>query len=271
MKMGTFRTAALAVIVIATSALVRANAAVPEYSAVIVKTYPHDPKAFTEGLLYKDGFLYESTGRNGESSIRKVALETGAVLQQHDVDQQYFGEGIVDWNDRLIGLTWKSEIGFVYDLASFNQVSDFHYPGEGWALTRDSSHLFMSDGTSDLRILDPATLSESGRIHVTCDGQPIRNINELEWVKGEIYANVWLTSLIIRINPATGEVSGLIDLTDLAELAHAERATDVLNGIAYDAAGDRLFVTGKLWPSLYQITLARRPVGNNLCHTLAAP
>lgn len=270
-KMGTFRPAALAAIVIAASAFAGANAAVPEYSAVIVKTYPHDPNAFTEGLIYQDGFLYESTGRNGQSSIRKVALETGAVLQQHDLDRQYFGEGIVDWKDRLIGLTWKSELGFVYDLATFNQISDFHYAGEGWALTRDSAHLFMSDGTSDLRILDPATLSESGRIHVTCDGQPIRNINELEWVKGEIYANVWLTNLIIRINPATGEVAGLIDLTDLAELAHAERATDVLNGIAYDAAADRLFVTGKLWPSLYQITLSRRPAGNNLCHTLPPP
>jgi glutaminyl-peptide cyclotransferase len=198
-------------------------------------------------------------------------LETGKVLQQHELDPRYFGEGIVDWRNKLIELTWKTEIGFLYDISTFKTVADFHYTGEGWALTRDGSHLIMSDGTSDLRILDPDTLRERGRIHVTCEGRPIRNINELEWVKGEIYANVWLTDLIIRINPATGDVAGIIDLTDLAARAHAERATDVLNGIAYDAAGDRLFVTGKLWPSLYQIRLSRRPVGNNLCAALPSP
>jgi glutamine cyclotransferase len=271
MRMRTLGTMALVVIVIGATAHVRADAAVPEYSAAIVKTYPHDPSAFTEGLFYKDGFLYESTGLNGQSSIRKVALETGEVVQQHELDPRYFGEGIVNWRDKLIGLTWKSEIGFVFDLSSFNPISEFHYTGEGWALTRDGSHLIMSDGTSDLRILDPETLSEISRIHVTCEGRPIRNINELEWIKGEIYADVWLTNLIVRINPATGEIAGIIDLTDVAELAHAERATDVLNGIAYDAAGDRLFVTGKLWPSLYQITLSPRPAAIDPCHALPAP
>lgn len=267
MKTARFRMVAL-VIVAAAVAPVEAHGAVPEYSAAIVRTYPHDPNAFTEGLLYLNGFLYESTGLNGQSSIRQVTLETGGIVRQHDIDPKYFGEGIVNWKDRLIELTWKSAIGFVYDLGTFNPISDFRYAGEGWALTRDGSHVYMSDGTSDLRILEPNTLAESGRIHVTCEGRPIRNINELEWVKGEIYANIWQTNVIVRINPATGEVSGLIDVTNLHTLAGANRAVDVPNGIAYDAAGDRLFVTGKLWPTLYQITLSPRPKRDRLCHTL---
>jgi glutamine cyclotransferase len=268
MTMRTFRMVALISIGLAAVMSGQTLAAVPEYSAVIVKTFPHASNAFTEGLLYQDGFLYESTGRNGKSSIRKVALDTGAVVQQHDLDPKYFGEGIVTWKDRLIGLTYKTEIGFVYDLASFNPISDFHYSGEGWGMTKDGSHLFMSDGTSDLRILDPATENETGRIHVTCDGRPIKNINELEWIKGEIYANIWLTSVIVRINPATGAVDGLIDVSNLLTLASQNQAVDVPNGIAYDAAGDRMFVTGKLWPSLYQITLSPRPSGVDLCHAL---
>jgi glutaminyl-peptide cyclotransferase len=195
-------------------------------------------------------------------------LETGKVTRQHSLDPRYFGEGIVNWQDKLIELTWKSEVGFVYDLATFRQRFDFHYAGEGWALTQDGSHLIMSDGTSDLRLLDPKTLRESGRIHVTCDGRPVQRINELEWVKGEIYANVWLTSLMIRINPATGEVAGLVDLTDIAALIHVNSADAVLNGIAYDEAADRLFVTGKLWPSLYQVRLMPKPDGDGLCRDL---
>ena len=255
-------------VAICAMSLVPTQAAVPEYSAVIVRTYPHDPRAFTEGLFYKDGFLYESTGRNGQSSIRKVVLQTGKVVLQHDLDSRYFGEGIVDWNERLIALTWKDQVGFVYDLGTFNQKSDFHYPGEGWSLTRDESHLIMSDGTSDLRILDPATLAEHGRIHVACDGRPILNVNELEWVNGEIFANVWLTNLIVRIDPATGAVAGIIDLTDIAGLVHPDSADAVPNGIAYDAAGDRLFITGKLWPSLFQIKLVQRSEQGDLCSAL---
>jgi glutamine cyclotransferase len=277
--MRTLRIAARAKTVLAAVALVAlvclpggsvpARAAgVPEYSATIVKTYPHDPQAFTEGLLYHDGFLYESTGREGQSSIRKVVLDTGAVVQEHSIGKQYFGEGIVIWDNRLIELTWKSQIGFVYDAATFTQLSEFHYAGEGWALTRDALHIYMSDGTADLRVLDPVTLAESSRIHVTCDGKPIKNINELEWVKGEIYANIWLTNIIARINPGTGEVVGTIDLTDLRTLASTNQAVDVVNGIAYDATGDRLFVTGKLWPSLYQITQSARPDGRDLCPAL---
>ena len=267
--MGTLKAAVWITIVTAAMALAPAQAAVPEYSAAIVKTYPHDPQAFTEGLLYHNGFLYESTGREGQSSIRKVRLQTGAVVLKHDIDKQYFGEGIVIWDNRLIELTWKNEVGFIYDVNTFKPRSDFHYAGEGWALTRDAFHVFMSDGTSDLRILDPATLAESGRIHVTCDGHPIKNINEIEWVKGEIYANIWLTTLIARINPSTGEIVGLVNLNGLAiEVAAGGRTVDVLNGIAYDAAGDRLFITGKLWPTLYQIKLSPKTDGKDLCSSI---
>ena len=246
-----------------------ALAAVPQYSGSVKQTYPHDPAAFTEGLLYQNGFLYESTGRNGQSAVRKEVLATGEVLMKHDIDQQYFGEGIVIWKDKLVELTWKGEIGFIYDVNTFQPASDFHYTGEGWALTRNADHIFMSDGTTDLRILDPDTLKQTGTIHVTCDGHPIHNINELEWVKGEIYANIWLTSIIARINPTTGKIVGLIELSNLAALAAAGgRTIDVLNGIAFDAATGRLFVTGKLWPSLYQITLSRTKNGKDLCSAI---
>jgi glutamine cyclotransferase len=266
--MGMVRTAVWGAIVIAAMAVVSARAAVPEYSATIVKTYPHDPKAFTEGLLYQNGFLYESTGREGQSSVRKVQLDTGAVLEQHDIDKKYFGEGIVIWKNRLLELTWKDQIGFIYDVDSFKPLSNFHYAGEGWAFTRDDSQLYMSDGTSDIRVLDPDTLAEKRRIHVTCDGKPVKNINELEWVKGEIYADIWLTNLMARINPETGAIVGLVDMTDLRMLAAKTQAVDVVNGIAYDAATDRLFVTGKLWPTLYQITLLPRANGKDLCSAL---
>jgi glutamine cyclotransferase len=269
MRTRLFRHAFLTAVVFTAAALWRAHAAVPEYTAAVVHGWPHDPAAFTEGLLYHNGSLYESTGR--QSSIRQVDLTTGKVLRQKDLDPKYFGEGIVIWKDRLIQLTWKSEIGFVYDLKTFALRSTFHYAGEGWALTRDATHLIMSDGTSDLRFLDPDSLAEIRRIHVTCDGIAIRNINELEWVKGEVYANVWLTNVIVRIDPATGEIKGLIDLTDLAASATKVVGDNVLNGIAYDAAGDRLFVTGKLWPSLYQIKLSPRPAGHDLCQTLPRP
>jgi glutaminyl-peptide cyclotransferase len=247
---------------------VRARAAVPEYGVTVLKTYPHDPQSFTEGLLYQDGFLYESTGLEGHSWIRKLNLETGKVLQQRDIDPRYFGEGIVIWKNRLIELTWKSEIGFVYDARSFTPLSSFHYSGEGWALTQDGTHIFMSDGTSDLRVLDPDSLKETTRIHVTCDGRPVKAINELEWVNGEIFANIWQTNVIARIDPASGHVAGLIDLSDLAAWISLVHNVDVLNGIAYDARGKRLFVTGKFWPNLFQITLTRRTAVKNLCGTL---
>ena len=232
---------------------------IPVYGYKIVHVYPHDTGAYTEGLFYKDGYLYESTGEAGQSTVRKVELKTGEVVQRYNVPSQYFGEGIVDWKNRLVQLTWQTQIGFVYDLASFKLQHTFTYPGEGWALTRDNRHLYMSDGSAVLRILDPETLVTTGSIMVMADGQPVTNLNELEWVKGQIYANVWLTNRIARIDPASGHVVGWIDLTGLLAQSTAtpvpNQPVDVLNGIAYDEAHDRLFVTGKLWPRLFEIKL----------------
>lgn len=231
-------------------------AAVPVYEADIVNAFPHDPSAFTEGLFYLNGFLYESTGLENHSSIRKVRLETGAVLQKIDIPAQYFGEGIVNWHDHLISLTWQSHVGFVFGLATFKRQREFHYEGEGWALTQDGRQLIMSDGTPNLRFLNPETLAPTGRLQVTFEGKPVRNVNELEWVKGEIYANVWETNWILRIDPKTGDVVGLINLAGLLSPAEPASGPDsVLNGIAYDAKGDRLFVTGKNWPKLFEIRL----------------
>jgi glutamine cyclotransferase len=232
------------------------RAAVPIYGVQVVHTYPHDPSAFTEGLFYLNGYLYESTGLTGHSTIRKVRLETGEVLRKIDIPAQYFGEGIVSWHGRLISLTWTSQVGFVFDLTTFALRRQFHYPGEGWALTRNDRQIIMSDGTPELRFLDPNTLQETGRTQVTLDGKPLRNVNELEWVKGEIYANVWQTNSIVRIDPATGHVVGIINLAGLLKASDiVPGQTDVLNGIAYDAKKDRLFVTGKNWPKLFEIKL----------------
>jgi glutamine cyclotransferase len=238
-------------------------AAVPIYDVQVVHTYPHDASAFTEGLFYLNGYLYESTGLTGHSTIRKVRLETGEVLRKIDIPAQYFGEGIVDWRGHLISLTWTSQVGFVFDLTTFALQRQFRYTGEGWALTRNGRQIIMSDGTSELRFLDPQTLQETGRTQVTLDGKPLRNVNELEWVKGEIYANVWQTNSIVRIDPATGHVVGIINLAGLLNASDiVPGQTDVLNGIAYDAKKDRLFVTGKNWPKLFEIKLrapSKRP------------
>ena len=230
----------------------------PVYGYTIVHAYPHDRDAFTEGLFYQDGFLYESTGLEGRSSIRKTKLETGEIVQRRDIDAKYFGEGIVIWGQELFELTWQSGVGFVYDRQTLAQKRTVRYNGEGWALTRDSHGLIMSDGTDTLRFIDPATFTERRpRLKVTASGQPVKNVNELEYVKGEIFANVWMTDYIARIDPDTGKVTGWIDLTNI--LSARERAsTDVLNGIAYDEANDRLFVTGKLWPKLFEIKLVRK-------------
>lgn len=224
----------------------------------IVNTHPHDPRAYTQGLIYKDGFLYESTGRHGESSIRKVRLETGQVLQRYDVDARYFGEGMTDWRGRLLQLTWKAGLGFVYDLATFRQVRTFTYGGEGWGLTHDGTRLIMSDGSARLRFLDPVTFRETGSIDVRDRGRPVWQVNELEFIKGEIYANVWQTERIARISPTTGNVLGWVDLTGIWPERPKADQDAVLNGIAYDAAGDRLFVTGKWWPHVYEIALIPR-------------
>jgi glutaminyl-peptide cyclotransferase len=223
-----------------------------------VHTYPHDPSAFTEGLFYLNGFLYESTGLEQHSSIRKVRIETGEVVQRLDIPPQYFGEGIINWDRHLISLTWKSHVGFVFDLATFKLQRKFQYEGEGWALTRDDKQLIMSDGTSELRFLNPETLKETGRIQVTLEGKPLRDVNELEWVNGEIYANVWQTNWIVRIDPGSGRVVGLVNLSGLLKPSDIVNGqTDVLNGIAYDAKRDRLFVTGKNWPKLFEIRLRK--------------
>jgi glutaminyl-peptide cyclotransferase len=233
-------------------------APVPVYGCQIVHVYPHDVQAFTEGLFYLNGFLYESTGLEGHSSIRKVRLQTGQVLQKIDIPARYFGEGIVNWHAHLISLTWKSHVGFVYDLAGFRLQRHFNYPGEGWALTQDGAHLIMSDGTDELRWLDPDTQHELGRLRITFQGKPLRDLNELEWIKGEIYANVWQTNWIVRIDPHTGAVVGLINCAGLLTAGdYVPGQTDVLNGIAYDPASDRLFVTGKNWPKLFEIRLQR--------------
>lgn len=231
--------------------------AVPEYTYKVVKVYPHDPHAFTQGLEFRAGVLYEGTGLHGQSSLRKVKLETGEVLQKADMAQEYFGEGITVLNERIVHLTYKTEVGFVHDQASFKVLRQFSYPGEGWGLTNDSARIFMSDGSAQVRIWDPVSLGEIQRLTVKDGSHEVDQLNELEYVRDEIYANVWQTFKIVRFSPKDGRVTGWIDLTGI--LPAADRANaDVLNGIAYDPIGDRLFVTGKLWPKLFEIKLVPR-------------
>jgi len=224
----------------------------PRYSARIVKTFPHDPNAFTQGLEFHGGGLYESTGMVGQSGIRKVALDSGKVLQQLRVSPPFFGEGITIVKGQLIQLTWQHQTGFVYKFPELQFVKQFSYSGEGWGLTNDGKQIYMSDGTAQIRVWDPATLKEIRRITVLDGTRRIDALNELEWVRGEIWANVWQTDQIVRIAPATGKVLGWIDLSALPR----DRSTaDVLNGIAFDAATNRVIVTGKLWSKVYQIEL----------------
>jgi glutaminyl-peptide cyclotransferase len=220
----------------------------------VVRTFPHDAGAFTQGLIFQDGVLYEGTGLEGRSGIRKVRLENGEVLQVRKLEAGYFGEGITAWQNTLVELTWRSEVGFVYDRASFQPLRRFSYTGEGWGLTHDRAHLIMSDGSAYLRFLDPRTFKQTRRVLVHDAGRPVEHLNELEYVRGEVFANVWQTDRIARISPSTGRVAAWIDLQGLLDPRDAA-GTDVLNGIAYDAAHDRLFVTGKLWPKLFEITV----------------
>lgn len=226
--------------------------AAPTYTYRVVNAYPHDPEAFTQGLTFEDGFLYEGTGRYGHSSLRKVALATGEVLQIHELADTFFGEGITIYGDTIIQLTWRANTGFVYDKATLEVLRQFLYPAEGWGLTTDGQHLIISDGTATLRFLDPETFQETDRLQVRDRGRPVTRLNELEYVQGEVYANVWKTDRIARIDPTTGRVTGWVDLDGLLD---GSAKPDVLNGIAYDAANDRLFVTGKLWPKLFEIEL----------------
>lgn len=233
---------------------------IPTYTYTVVRTYPHDSAAFTQGLFYLNGFLYESTGLEGHSTVRKVELASGKVLQKVDLPAALFGEGITFWDDRLLSLTWKDHFGYVFDLKTFTQKERYSYEGEGWGLTRNDREIILSDGTADLRFLNPQSLLETHRVHVTANGKPIDQLNELEWVKGEVFANIWQTDKIARINPVSGKVVGWIDLTGLLPTGDRQPGyTDVLNGIAYDAATDRLFVTGKLWPKLFEIRLLTAP------------
>ncbi len=228
------------------------------YSYRIVNTYPHDTTAFTQGLFFEDGALYESTGQYGTSGLRKTALETGETLKSVSISDTLFGEGSVAWDGKIIMLTWRSGAGFVFDQETFAKERTFNYAGEGWGLTHNGARLIMSDGTSDLRFLDPETLEETGRLTVTFRGKPLAKINELEWVAGEIFANVWHSNAIVRIDPETGVVTGIIDMRGLLSDNEQAAGADVLNGIAYNAGEDRLFVTGKYWPKLFEIELEKR-------------
>lgn len=228
----------------------------PIYNYTIVNSYPHDPMAFTQGLAWAgDGMLYEGTGLNGRASLRRVALETGEVQLILNLPAEYFGEGIALYNDKIIQLTWQSRIGFIYDAATFQQLQTFTYPTEGWGITYDGERLIMSDGTATLYFWDPETLTEIGQVQVREGDRAVRQLNELEYVAGEVWANVWHTDRIARIDPATGQVTGWIDLSGLLSENDRSQPVDVLNGIAYDVDNDRLFVTGKLWPKLFEIEI----------------
>jgi glutamine cyclotransferase len=219
----------------------------------IVHAYPHDPHAFTQGLVFVGGHLYESTGINGRSSLRMVDLESGRILQEQPVHSKYFGEGLTAWDSTLVQLTWQSHVALVYDRFSFRLLRTFAFAGEGWGLTQDGKSLILSDGTSTLRFFDPGTFKEVRRIKVTDRGRPVTDINELEYVDGQVYANIWHSDRIARISPRTGRVQGWIDLKGLLPETERSSPEAVLNGIAWDAANHRLFVTGKLWPKLFEI------------------
>lgn len=230
-----------------------ANSEPMHYTYSVVNTYPHDENAFTEGLVYENDSLYESTGLYGNSTLRRVNLETGEVLQLYTLPDEYFGEGITIFDDKIIQLTWREHKGFVYDRRSFDLLQEFNYSTEGWGITCDGTRLIMSDGTANLYFLDPATFEKVGQVEVH-DTAPVTQINELEYINGKIYANIWMEEKIAIINPQTGQVEGWIDLSGIQNLQNQD-ANNVLNGIAYDAKGDRLFVTGKRWPHLFEIKL----------------
>ena len=247
----------LLVCAVAASTIAQPLGSGPNDSYQIVHTYPHDSEAFTQGLIFVDGHMYESTGLNGRSSIRMVDVSTGRVLQKYDLPAEYFGEGLTDWGSNLIQLTWRAHKGFVYDRFSFSLRRTFQYTGEGWGLTHDGRQLIMSDGTAYLRFLDPKSFRETRRVHVTDEtGHAVEDLNELEYIHGEIYANIWQTDKIVRISPRTGKILGWIDLDGIIDKHELESSGAVLNGIAYDSTADRLFVTGKLWPKLFEIRVA---------------
>jgi glutaminyl-peptide cyclotransferase len=236
------------------------SAATPEYGYKVVHVYPHDRTSFTEGLEYHGGFLYESTGEEGHSVLRKMKVETGEVVQEIKIAPHLFGEGFTILNQQIVQLTYKTQLGFVYDLASMREKRTFIYEGEGWSLTNDGKQIYMDDGSAQIRVWDAATLRETKHFTVHDDNGPIERVNELEWVAGEIYANVWQTDQMLRISPVDGKVLGRVNLAGLLTDAEGKGRVDVLNGIAYDAAGQRLFVTGKWWPKLFEIQLVPKTI-----------
>ncbi|MHC1730055.1 MAG: glutaminyl-peptide cyclotransferase [Syntrophobacteraceae bacterium] len=225
------------------------------YRIKIVKQYPHDPEAFTQGLLFANGFLYESTGLNGMSGIRKVEFQTGRVLKKYDLPSQYFGEGLAIWKNSLIQLTWQSGKGFVYNLDTFAVERVFSYSTQGWGLTTDGESLIMSNGSNNLLFLNPQTFEEERVLTVLDGARPVKQLNELEFIRGEIFANIWRKDIIARISPQTGKVTGWIDMSDLRKEIPVVSNAEALNGIAYDAENDRIFVTGKYWPNVFQIEI----------------
>ena len=231
---------------------------VPVYTYEIKNTYPHDRAAFTQGLIFRDGLLWESTGQYGSSSLRQVELKTGKVLKSVPVAREFFAEGMTIFGGKVYQLTWQEKRAFVYDAKDFRRVGEFKYAGEGWGLTHDGESLVMSDGTSTLRFLDPETFAVRRTVRVVDANRPVEQLNELEYVRGEIFANVWQTDRVARIDPRTGSVTGWIDLSGLLRPSDARGDEDVLNGIAYDEQTDRLFVTGKLWPKLFEIRLIKK-------------
>ena len=235
-----------------------ANGPVPIYGYQVVHVYPHDPEAFTQGLVFHDGKLLESTGEEGRSSLRRVELETGKVLQKVDVPEPYFAEGITLLKGKIYQLTWQHEVGFIYDAWTFEKIGKFNYQAEGWGLTNDGQSLILSDGSNRIRFLDPDDFQVRKTIAVVDGTTPVREINELEYVQGEIYANIWHADRIARIDPQTGRIVGWIDLAGLLAPGEVHDEEAVLNGIAYDETNGRLFVTGKLWPKLFEIRLTKK-------------
>lgn len=241
----------------------RPDSRTPRFSFRVVKAFPHDPTAFTQGIVFADGIFYESTGLNGYSTVRKVTPETGAVIQKVAVEDQYFAEGLALVGQELLQLTWQTRVGFVYDKATLKRLRTFSYPTEGWGIAYDGKQLVMSDGSSRLFFMDPTNQKVLRSLQVLDGGRPVERLNELEFVRGELWANVWQTDRIAKINPATGAVTGWIDLTGLLRPEARGPEGDVLNGIAWDKAGDRVFVTGKKWPWLFQIDLVPASSGGS--------
>ena len=230
-----------------------------EHAYTVVNTFPHDPEAFTQGLVFHDGRLYEGTGLRGQSSVRIVELETGEITKIHRLPSEYFGEGITIHGDRIIQVTWESRVGFVYDMDSLEVLDTFSISTEGWGLTSDGASLILSDGTPTLRFLDPETFQETRTVEVRDGDEPVSLINELEYIDGVVYANIWQTDMIAGIDPFSGSILGWLDLSGLRDHIDDDASIDVLNGIAYDDETGHLFVTGKLWPLLFEIELT--PIG----------